>query len=286
MTNNTNYDVQVCVNDKPIKTYLHNGKFFVEARNNQEYTVKVKNNSWSRILVVPSIDGINVLSGEPAGKSKEGYVVSGYSNVEIKGWRTSHEIVHPFKFSSKSKSYAAKSEQTEGDTRNCGVIGIEVYAEKIKPAPAPIIIEKYIDRPYPVYPKPVWPNYPSYPYIGDVTWSSTTSSSNDAVQMRCLNNVSDLGSPKMSYTCNLVSQTQSDSDGCVTTDFDMGTEFSKNEVLDKVTEVEFETGLLLTTFEIYYASRTSLEDMGVEFVKQTKVSFPSAFPSKFCKPPR
>ena len=62
-----------------------------------------------------------------------GYVVNGLSPIEIKGFRTDNDTVHPFKFSTKRRSYAAKSDEAGGDTSNCGVIGIEVYDEYQKP---------------------------------------------------------------------------------------------------------------------------------------------------------
>lgn len=68
--------------------------------------------------------------------------------------------------------------------------------------------------------------------------------------------------------------------------FDMGTEFSKNELEDSVSEVNFEMGTHNCTIEIFYASKESLLEMGVPIYPEKNVTFPSAFPKKFCKPPR
>ena len=70
-------------------------------------------------------------------------------------------------------------------------------------------------------------------------------------------------------------------------DFDMGTEFSKEGVHSPVTTTSFNIGMRLTSVNIYYASREALIDSGVPVVKETKIpSFPQAFPTQFCKPPR
>lgn len=279
---NHSLDFDIRVGGKTIKQYTRNGKFFVEAKHGSEYSVHVSNHRVERVLVVCTVDGINVLNGQ-AGASRAGYVVNGYSSVDIKGFRTSNDSVNAFKFSTKDNSYAAKSDETGGDTSNCGVIGIQVYAEKLKPVPKPqTIIEHHYHE---------WPNYPLYPKI---TWTSNTSDishlgAGDFMdgQLRCFNATTSLPnnskSSKISatYSVGLSSLTPEPAPT-----FDMGTEWSKTEIADKVHDVEFETGRLLTTFKVYYASRQALESMGVQFIKQTQVSFPDPFPTRFCKPPR
>jgi hypothetical protein len=284
------HDVDILVNGKSVKQYTHNGRIFIEAKNGSEYSINIRNNRVERVLAVCTVDGINVLNGE-AGASKAGYVINGFSAVEIKGFRTSNEKVTAFAFSDKHSSYASEADVTGGDVSNCGVIGVQIYAEKWKPAPVikRTIVEEH--HHYHEWPRPyIWPKPRPY----EVTWTcnstdsaglgnlNTYSTSNLGGTLRCasLNNAA-VGD---NVSANFVGLCQSAPSP--TPDFDMGTKWSNHEISDRVHDVEFETGRLLTTFTIYYASRSALERAGVQFHIQTQVSFPEAFPSGFCKPPR
>jgi hypothetical protein len=256
-------DVDILVNGKPVKKYSHKGKIFIEAREGTEYSIRVKNGTWNRILAIAAVDGINVLDGKAAGSTKAGYVLHGWNSYEIKGFRTSNDAVNAFKFSKKNKSYAAKSDETGGDTSNCGVIGVQFYSEK----PAPVVLKTTYHEP-----RITW-HYNDFQY-------GTTTCDNGLIgsQMRSYN-----AGPErlMANYCASVPEPTQD-----LAEFDLGTEFSKKEIEDKVQDAEFEIGSLYSTFEIYYASRESLEAMGVPLFKTTQVAFPKAFPNKFCKPPR
>lgn len=297
---NTSIEVEILVNGKPVKKFSHEGKTFIQANKGSEYSIKVKNNSANRRMFNVSVDGINVVNGEAAGKILFGYVLSGYSAYEIKGFRTSNEEVHPFKFNDKQKSYAAKSDETNGDVSNCGVIGVQVYEEKEKPQP----IVKHIHHhhkekeyiPYPVYPR-----YPRNPwwsqdvFYGTVrtdpnTWTSTYNNAPSAKGMSMTYSANNSSSESMMRCANFMSHTQpvsTDTDGSsVVTDWAAGTEFSDHSVTDKVTSTSFEVGFLLTTVEIFYDYREGLVNKGVPIHKEVKIASPQAFPTNFCKPPR
>lgn len=252
--------VDILVNGRPIRKYAHENRVFIESRENTVYSIRIKNNGFYRRLVVVSVDGINVINGEPAGSSKAGYVINGYSSIDVAGFRTSLTDVHPFKFNLKKKSYAAKSPSTGGDTSNCGAIGIEVYSESLS---------NTILRSASLYTPETTPMYDitcdSRTYAcdvdsslggeGAVTCSSCWSSSNTA---------SSLDKPRS---------------------FDMGTEFSKQAIKDAAFETRFEIGMLVETISIYYASFTSLLSMGVPVSNRAQAYLPNPFPSRFCKPP-
>jgi len=104
-----------------------NGRRYVEGRNGSTYSIVIKNRCKSRILVVLSVDGLDVMDGKPAGTSRPGYVINAGDTLEVKGFRTSYDAVAAFKFSSVSSSYAATR---HGDTRNVGVIGLAAFLEK------------------------------------------------------------------------------------------------------------------------------------------------------------
>jgi hypothetical protein len=65
--------------------------------------------------------------------------------------------------------------------------------------------------------------------------------------------------------------------------FDMGSGWGKSKE-SKVTSTEFSRGNRHERFEIYYASREALIDMGVIQPKVNQVAFPKSFP-KYAKPP-
>jgi hypothetical protein len=179
-------------------------------------------------------------------------------------------------------SYAAKSEETKGDTSNCGVIGVQIYAEEL---PIPVKTDITIN-PSPWY--PVYPWGPSWiTKFGDGT--SVVSSASNYTNRGCLPGpIGSAGSAgEATYACDITRSLLPTTDSLVTPQaFDMGTEFSKQEVEDKVVETEFKIGALVTSISIYYASREALEYMGIDFYEQPKVtSMPNPFPNKFCKPP-
>ena len=104
-----------------------NSRRYVEGRSGSTYSIAIKNCCKSRVQVVLSVDGLDVLDGKPASTKRRGYVISPGDTVEIKGFRTSYEAVAAFKFSSVSQSYA---NTRHGDTRNVGVIGLAAFLEQ------------------------------------------------------------------------------------------------------------------------------------------------------------
>lgn len=119
--------VVIKVNGKSVDQYEHNGCTFIEARDGTEYTITVQNHSYKRKLAIITVDGINVITGEPQGNdNKNGYVISAYNVVEIKGFRQDLNSVGTFKFCRKDGSYCNE----KGLGGNNGVIGVRVYDEK------------------------------------------------------------------------------------------------------------------------------------------------------------
>ena len=276
-------DVDILVNDKPIKKYAHSGRVFIQSNHQTQYSIRIKNNGWSRRLFVVSVDGINVVNGQAGGASKTGYVLNGQESMEIKGFRTDNATEHPFKFSSKKRSYAKKFQQTNGDTSNCGVIGLTVYDEFHPP----------VYRSFSA-PKISWVAPQTDTPLYDLLGTTTCSSSLEPASTRsgtCAEGVYGAKGPSgpRGMSCSDTDNTRS---FCASTttdsapDFDMGTEFSKEFVHSPVTTTSFTVGTLLTAVNIYYASREALIEAGVPVVKETKISsYPDAFPSQFCKPP-
>lgn len=284
MNRTSEQEVAILVNGKPIRTIAHNGNLYIVAKEGAQYEVRLSNHSTSRVLGVCSVDGLNVIDGTSADINGAGYIINGYGSYQVKGFRTSNEKVHPFKFAKKAKSYAAKSE--EGDVQNCGVIGIAFHAEKRKPEPIRTIIKHehhYHDDYWPYY--PFRPYRPYRPYWGDwyscsgtgqsgTTYTASTggmqmSSGSNQMQSRSAN-LSNAGDATTIFDCS----------------FDMGTQFSQESVADAVQTSTFEKDHILCQFEIYYASEKVLRKMGIPVDKASAVAFPNSFPKGFCKPPQ
>jgi hypothetical protein len=93
----------------------------------QRYSIVLRNLTASRIECVVSVDGLDVLDGQPAAFSKRGYLVDPHGELEIDGFRQSTETVAAFRFGSVRGSYA---NQKHGETRNVGVIGVALFHER------------------------------------------------------------------------------------------------------------------------------------------------------------
>ncbi len=104
-----------------------NGKRFVIGREGRQYSLVVKNVCDSRLEFVISVDGLDVIDGDPASLRKRGYIVEPGEVLTVKGFRTSEEAVAAFQFSTVGASY---TNMRHGVTRNVGVIGLAVYGEK------------------------------------------------------------------------------------------------------------------------------------------------------------
>ena len=110
-----------------MRNYHANGKRFVVGRNGSKYSLSVKNNARSRLEVVLSVDGLDVVDGKQASIKKRGYIVWPGQTIEVKGWRSSESDVAAFVFSPVSSSYAVLKHDS---SRNVGVVGIAVFTEK------------------------------------------------------------------------------------------------------------------------------------------------------------
>ena len=107
--------------------YKSGARRFVVGSGGSPYSVYIRNRCKSRLEVVVSVDGLDVIDGKPASFRKRGYVVAPGEALEVKGWRTGWDSVARFEFSSVGDSY---SNRRHGTARNVGVIGLAVFGEK------------------------------------------------------------------------------------------------------------------------------------------------------------
>ncbi|MDB5431864.1 MAG: hypothetical protein JWP35_2980 [Caulobacter sp.] len=114
---------------QPLKVWRHNGRLFVAGRPGSRYSLRVTNNTEGRVLVVLSVDGVNIISGETAGYDQRGYIFDPHETYDLSGWRRSQSEIAAFVFAPLPKSYAART----GRAENVGVIGMAVFDEKRAP---------------------------------------------------------------------------------------------------------------------------------------------------------
>jgi hypothetical protein len=122
--------VQVDVYDRAsgaaLEVHRKDGLNYIVGTPGNEYALRIRNCTGARILVVASVDGVNVISGETAAPSQSGYVLDPWASVEIKGWRKNLQRTAAFFFTEHQNSYAART----GRPDNVGVIGVAVFREK------------------------------------------------------------------------------------------------------------------------------------------------------------
>src|SRR4051794_6442414 len=81
---------------QPMRVWRHDGRSFVAGQPGARYSLRVTNHTDGRVLVVMSVDGVNIISGETAGYGQRGYVLSPYQSYDISGWRKSDTEVAAF----------------------------------------------------------------------------------------------------------------------------------------------------------------------------------------------
>ncbi|HVK83850.1 MAG TPA: hypothetical protein VM513_07070 [Kofleriaceae bacterium] len=132
------YDVQILrESGETAPTYALKDRFYVQGSAGERYIVRVSNPTARRIEAVVTVDGLDVVDGEPGDLRKRGYVVPPYGEVRIEGFRTSQDDVATFRFSSVANSYAGK----KGKARNVGVIAVALFEEQAQPEQQQIIVQ-------------------------------------------------------------------------------------------------------------------------------------------------
>ena len=111
---------------QPLRVWRHHGRLFVAGQPGARYGLRVANHTNGRVMVVMSVDGINILTGETAGYGQNGYVFDPYESYDLNGWRKSNTEVAAFTFAPLPQSYAART----GRPNEVGVIGIAVFKEQ------------------------------------------------------------------------------------------------------------------------------------------------------------
>ncbi len=111
-----------------IRSYEHDGKTFVQSVEDTDYQLRIKNKTNGRVKVVASVDGLNILNGEPVSDKPDepGYLLNAFAEELFKGFRVDENTVAAFRFTKKEGGYA----QSKGMGASSGVIALRVFSEK------------------------------------------------------------------------------------------------------------------------------------------------------------
>lgn len=262
-----NVNINVLVNGHKVKQYSHNNNLYIQANEGSEYEIEIKNDYPNRILAIVGVDGLSIINGEPLKDNSTGYIINAYSNIVLKGYRINNNEEAAFKFSKKKNSYAAGKYSNP----QCGVISIKCYHEKSNYI---FNFEKSEQKygPTPSNP-PTW-NNPWTPWkpMGTPYKGTSAEPVMDYVSTTCSTNYS-------SPSCDnrLLSSSPSE-------EFSLGTAWGQKKI-SKVTNVDFERGVLIGEENIYYAPRHELINMGIEVHQSKNINLPKGFNNEYCKPP-
>lgn len=290
---------------RALRAFKHEGKTFIESPENRDYQIRVKNKTDERVKIVPVVDSLNVITGEPGtdDPNETGYVLEPYQEQILRGFRVSDEEVAQFKFVKREKSYASE----RGEGRGNGVIAIRAYSDKAAVRDKRIKeMQKQIDelknRPrdkeyVPVYPARPWyweDWYDTRPYWRPAVWCGgyvKTSTTADVdlfgdSAFTCSARASDESTtePRVLRAAALGDSVNASVVQSEVNPFDFGSAWG-NAVKDVVKEVPFEAGALLEEVVVYYASIEGLKALGIDVTRTKSVAFPQPYKRGYCPPP-
>src|SRR5574338_1333409 len=152
--------------NKSLRKYYVEGIETVGAWGDEPFEIKFTNHTWQKVQVKITVDGTDVLTGEPAttDPTKEMWVVNGYGTLSLKAWPETSNGGAAFIFTSANNSVAI---HTHGDLSSRGIVAAAVYVEgHVEPIRyTPIVINN---------------DYHHYPYrrsLYDYTYTSNNTGS-------------------------------------------------------------------------------------------------------------
>jgi hypothetical protein len=122
-----NVELRILIKGKPITEYANNGNLFVEGREGSNFEIEFINRNPYRVEAIITVDGLSVIDGKEGSMESSGYLVEANDTLIVPGWKVNDGAAARFVFSGKNGSYATA---TTGSSRNSGVIGCMVYAER------------------------------------------------------------------------------------------------------------------------------------------------------------
>jgi hypothetical protein len=114
--------------NKSLRKYYVEGIDTVGAWGDEPFEIKFTNHTWQKVQVKISVDGTDVLTGQPATTeaSKDMWVVNGYGTLSLKAWPETNNGGAAFVFTSANNSVAI---HTHGDMSSRGIVAAAVFTE-------------------------------------------------------------------------------------------------------------------------------------------------------------
>ena len=112
----------------PLKAEARAYRAYLEAERDARYRIRIRNLMNTRVGVVVTVDGRNIISGARSdlAKGEPMYILDRWGTQEYSGWRANLSEVNEFYFTDWKDSYA----EAFGDRSARGVIAVAVYREK------------------------------------------------------------------------------------------------------------------------------------------------------------
>jgi len=130
---NPNYSLEIISHhptfkNKSLRKYYVEGIDTVGAWGDEPFEIKFTNHTWQKVQVKITVDGTDILTGEPAttDPTKEMWVVNGYGTLSLKAWPETSNGGAAFVFTSANNSVAI---HTHGDMSSRGIVAAAVYVE-------------------------------------------------------------------------------------------------------------------------------------------------------------
>lgn len=138
-----NVSLDILVQGRVVPLISHGGQLYLPVpRLGAEYQIRVTNTGSRRIVALVDVDGLSVITGQPAHDAQPGYIVGVGDSIVIPGWRRDRDTVAAFTFTDRLDSYAAR----RGYRDNIGAIRL-VAIEELKPHVRPMPYDKGLPGP-------------------------------------------------------------------------------------------------------------------------------------------
>ncbi len=122
------FELEVLVHGIPVPQYHHNGRVYIEALRNQEYSIRVTNPLNRRAAVALAVDGLNTIDADrTAAAGAKKWVIEPYGSITLSGWQINQQQARHFFFTTEEKSYG----QWLGKTENLGIISAVFFQERV-----------------------------------------------------------------------------------------------------------------------------------------------------------
>jgi len=127
------YSMEILVNGRPLEEHAARGTTYIEALEQREYAIRLRNRTGERIAVALAVDGLNSIDAKTTtARAASKWIIDPYGTVTISGWQTGPATARRFFFTTEQDSYGAWL----GKTSNLGLISAAVFRQKrVRPVP-------------------------------------------------------------------------------------------------------------------------------------------------------